>query len=256
MNILGLFDGMSCGQIALNRAGIVYDSYYASEVDRYAIKIAQKNYPNTIQIGDVCKVQGNNLPKIDLLIGGSPCQDLSCLKNGLGLQGSKSRLLYEYVRLIEECKPKYFLLENVVPRKKEWWSAIDELMGVKGVEINSDRFVQQNRPRVYWTNIPIATLPERPKWQGDYYQWRRTYFRQNKNGVCPCLTANMGTGGHNVPLHSANIKDRLSPVETERLQGVPDNYTDGVSNTQRYKMIGNGWTVDAIAHIFKGLLTT
>jgi len=113
--------------------------------------------------------------------------------------------------------------------------------------------VPQNRNRLYWTNIDIAPLPERPAWNKQYYQWRRTYFRENKSGVCPTLTANMGTGGHNVPLYSKDLKDRLSPVDCEKLQGLPDDYTEGVSNTQRFKALGNGWTVSVIVHILQGL---
>jgi len=253
INVLSLFDGMSCGQIALNRCGIEYDNYFASEIDKYTIQITQKNYPKTKQLGSITDLNGRDLPKIDLFIGGSPCQDLSGLKNGKGLNGEKSKLLYDFVELMKAVKPKYFLLENVIPRKRAWKQQIDELMGVEGVLINSDLFLQQNRPRIYWTNIPIAELPERPNWQGDFYQWRRTYYRKNQSGVCPCLTANMGTGGHNVPLKSENKADKLSIAEVEALQGVPSDYTEGVSNSQRYKMLGNGWTVDVIAHIFKGL---
>lgn len=254
MNVLSLFDGMSCGQIALERAGIKVENYFASEIDKYAIYVTKHNYPNTKQIGDVTQVKGADLPKIDLLIGGSPCQDLSCLKNGNGLQGEKSKLLFEYVRLLKECKPKYFMLENVIPRKKEWENEISEMLGVKGVHINSDLFVSQNRPRVYWTNIVIPTLPLRPDWNEKYFQFRRTYYRENKSGVCPCLTANMGTGGHNVPLKSADKTDKLSPIEVEGLQTVPQDYTSLVSNSRRYQMLGNGWTVNVVAHIFKGLL--
>ena len=137
--------------------------------------------------------------------------------------------------------------------KQESQDVITEILGVEPVLINSDLFTQQNRERLYWTNIKINTLPTRPDWKGNYYQWRRTYFRENKSGVSPCLTANMGTGGHNVPLKSKNLSDKLTPVECEWLQSVPKNYTEGVSNTQRYKMIGNGWTVDVISHIFKNL---
>jgi len=263
MNILSLFDGISVGRLALEELSIEIDNYFASEIDKYAIAVAKYNYPNTIFIGDVTKVKAEYLPKIDLLIGGSPCQDLSGLKtNGLGLEGNKSRLLLEFIRLKNELKPKYFLLENVVPRKTEWLSEINNLIGANGVLLNSDLFVQQNRPRYYWTNIPIPPLPDRPNWQGKYFQWRRTYYRENKSGVCPCLTANMGTGGHNVPLHSKDKKDKLSPMECERLQSLPNDYTkfgnfDGIikkiSNSQRYKMIGNSWTKDVIKHIFNGL---
>jgi len=254
INVLSLFDGMSCGQIALDKLGIEVDNYFASEIDKYAMQVTKHNYPNTKHIGDVTQVKGSDLPKIDLCIGGSPCQDLSGLKHGEGLDGEKSKLLYVFAELMNAVKPKYFLLENVIPRKKEWKEQIDEIMGVEGVAINSDLFVQQNRPRIYWTNIPIAELPQRPNWEGDFYQWRRTYYRKNQSGVCPCLTANMGTGGHNVPLKSEDKADKLTPVEVEALQGVKANYTECVSNAQRYKMLGNGWTVDVIAHIFKGLL--
>ena len=255
MNVLSLFDGMSCGQIALDQLGIKVDNYYASEIDKYAIQVTQKNYPSTKQIGSVIDVKGNDLPSIDLLYGGSPCQDLSGLKSDAkGLEGEKSKLFHEFVRLIKETNPKYFLLENVVPKKKEWKEDIDRLMGVKGVYINSDLFVQQNRPRIYWTNIPIDLLPSRPEWKGDFYQFRRTYFRKNQSGVCPCLTANMGTGGHNVPLYSEDKSDKLSTNDVESLQGVPLDYTAGVSNSQRYKMLGNGWTVNVIKHIFKNII--
>lgn len=255
MNVVSYFDGMSCGQLALNKAGINYDNYFAYEIDKYAISVANKNFPNTKQMGSVIDADLSLLPKeIDLLIGGSPCQDLSGLKtNGEGLNGEKSKLLLDFIRAKNELNPKYFLLENVVPAQKEWKEEIDKLMGVEGVFINSDLFVEQNRPRYYWTNIPIDELPKRPNWNKKYFQYRRTYFRENKSGVCPCLTANMGTGGHNVPLKSEDLKDKLSPIECELLQTVPVNYTEGVSNAQRYKMIGNGWTVDVIAHIFKGL---
>ena len=259
MNVLSLFDGISCGQLALNRANIPYDEYYASEIDQHTIAVTQHHYPLTIQLGNVTTINIKDLPKINLLIGGSPCQDLSCLKNGKGLKGNKSKLLYDYVDILNKCKPDYFLLENVVPRKQEWQDIIDELVGVLGIKINSDRFIGQNRPRIYWTNIPISTLPERPNWKRKYYQYRRTYFRENKSGVCPCLTANMGTGGHNVPLNSENLKDKLSVIECEQLQTLPYNYTNvtfnkkSMSNSQRYKMIGNCWTVDVVAHIFQGL---
>lgn len=254
MNVLSLFDGMSCGQLALKKAGIPVDTYYASEIDKYAIQIACKNFPKTVQRGNVIDLSASSLWNIELLIGGSPCQDLSGLKNGKGLEGEKSRLFFEFVRLLKEIKPKWFLLENVVPRKNEWLEQMNEIMGVAGVQINSDLFVPQNRPRYYWTNIPIPTLPRRPYWDKKFYQYRRTYYRENKSGVCPCLTANMGTGGHNVPLKSMNLWDKLTPNEVEELQGVPKDYTAGVSKAQRYKMLGNGWTIDVVSHIFKGIL--
>lgn len=253
MNVLSLFDGMSCGHLALDRAGIKVDNYFASEIEKPSIEITQKNYPKTIQLGDVTKVDFSKLPKIDLILAGSPCQDLSCSKEGEGLEGNKSKLFYEFIRAKNAFPNAHFLLENVIPRKKEWKEMMDRETGVEGKLINSNLFVEQNRPRIYWTNIPIRSLPTGKDWGKRYYQWRRTYFRENKSGVCPCLTANMGTGGHNVPLHSMDLKDKLSPNEVEALQGVPADYTAGVSNSNRYKMLGNGWTVDVISHIFKGL---
>lgn len=251
MNVLSLFDGMSCGQIALERAGVTVSSYSASEVDKWAIQIAKKNYPNTKHLGDVTQLDGRGL-SVDLLIGGSPCQAFSSAGERQGFDDPRGRLFWEYVRLLHETKPKYFLLENVV-MKQEHQDVITKALGVEPVLINSDLFVAQNRKRLYWTNIPISELPERPEWSENFYQWRRTYFRANKSGVCPCLTANMGTGGHNVPLKSEDLADKLTPEECEALQTVPTGYTEGVSNTQRYKMLGNGWTVDVIAHIFKGI---
>jgi len=252
LNVLSLFDGMSCGQLALDRLGINVDVYMAAEIDKYAKQITKKNYPNTIHLGDVTKINGEDLPKIDLLMGGSPCQGFSFAGKQLNFDDPRSALFFEFVRLLEETKPKYFLLENV-RMKQEYQDVISEHLGVKPIMINSDRFIGQNRERLYWTNLSIGELPERPNWDKQYYQWRRSYFRANKSGVCPTLTAAMGTGGNNVPLNSEDLSDRVSPVELERLQTVPDNYTEGVSNTQRYKMLGNGWTVDVIAHILKGV---
>ena len=253
MIVLSLFDGMSCGQLALQRTGFEVDRYMACEIDKYGMQVTRKNFPNTIQLGDVYDVKGESLPPIDLLIGGSPCQDVSFAGKGKGLiKGERSNLFFEFVRLLKETNPKYFLLENV-RMKKEFSDAISEKLGVEPVMINSDRFIGQNRERLYWTNINIGELPARPNWDNQYYQWRRSYFRANKSGVCPTLTAAMGTGGNNVPLHSEDLADRVSPVELERLQTVPDGYTEGVSNTQRYKMLGNGWTVDVICHILEGI---
>ena len=252
MNVLSLFDGMSCGQIALDQLGIKADKYYAAEIDKYAIEIAKKNYPNTIHLGDVTKIKGSDLPKIDLLIGGSPCQGFSFAGKQLNFDDPRSALFFEFVRLLKETNPKYFLLENV-RMKQEYQDVITEHLGFEPVLINSDRFVEQNRIRLYWTNINIDTLPDRPSWNKKYYQWRRSYFRENKSGVCPTLVAAMGTGGNNVPLHSMNIKDKITPEECEHLQTVPIGYTEGVSNTQRYKMLGNGWTVEVIKHIFKNM---
>ena len=155
MNVLSLFDGMSCGQIALDRLGIKVDNYFASEIDKHAIKITQKNYPNTIQIGSVTEVKGADLPKIDLLYGGSPCQSFSRSGDGSGFDG-KSKLFWEFVRVLKETNPKYFLLENVV-MKKEWQDVITEALGVNPIQICSSKFSAQKRQRLYWTNIKIDT---------------------------------------------------------------------------------------------------
>lgn len=289
MNVLSLFDGMSCGQIALNKLGIKYDNYFASEIDKYAIQVTQKNYPNTKQIGDVTKINGCDFgdEDIDLMYGGSPCQDLSSSNvwtKQKGLDGEKSKLFWEYVRLLNEIKPKYFLLENVGSAKKEDVEIIDRELGVKGVRFNSKLCLPQNRNRVYWTNIPfeIPTTPMVNTMQDfledvvsdKYYLTPKMYecvMKPASKGwqsgkmetdlkIARPLTATMhkmhraDTDNYittdYTPIAKTNLR-RLTPIECERLQGVPDNYTEGVSDTQRYRMLGNGWTVDVIAHIFK-----
>ena len=164
INVLSLFDGISCGQIALERAGIEVEKYYASEIKKIAIETTMLHFPQTIQLGDVTKIDFKQFEgKIDLLIGGSPCQDFSPLKwinhESKGLLGGKSMLFYEYLRALKEVKPKYFLLENV-KMKKENEKALNEYLGVEGLYINSNLVSYQNRPRIYWTNIPNVTIPE------------------------------------------------------------------------------------------------
>jgi len=278
INVLSLFDGMSCGQIALNKLGIKYDNYYASEIDKFAIGITKKNYPNTIHLGDVRDVKGEDLPKIDLLFGGSPCQSFSNAGNGKGFEGS-SGIFWEYVRVLREVKPKYFMLENV-KMKKEWQDIITKELGVEPIAINSSLLSGQNRPRLYWTNIPGVEVPEdkgiklkdileddnlvdkqhlmTPKAMA-YMDGLRNgkqrwdYHKNPLDGKAACIVASF------YKLSGLGVLDyrtlgkpcrRLTPVECERLQTVPDNYTESASRTQRYKMIGNGWTVDVIAHIF------
>jgi len=372
MNVLSLFDGMSCGQLALDQLGVNVDKYYAAEIDKYAMQIAKKNYPKTIHIGDVTKVKGDDLPNIDLLMGGSPCQGFSFAGKQLNFDDPRSALFFEFVRLLKETKPKYFLLENV-RMKQEYQDVISEHLGVKPIMINSALVSAQNRVRLYWTNIPNVEQPEdkgivlkdileafvgdpvkdtdrnRRHYKGledkslcmsatmykgagnngmtlvprpcelkefnkdslCHHAATATDIKGNESikrvyadsGKCPTITT-MG-GGHREPKvlvikeatkkgyteiqdgdcfdltfpnsktrRGRNMKDKsncltaanydymryeyptyrkLTPMECERLQTVPDNYTDGVSNTQRYKMLGNGWTVDVIAHIFRGL---
>lgn len=162
MNVLSLFDGISCGQLALRRAGVRIDKYYASEIDKYAIQVTQHNFPNTIQLGDVTKVDFTQfVGKIDLLIGGSPCQDLSVAKKDRkGLDGSRSGLFFKYVEALRTIKPKYFLLENVASMRKEDRDTITKIMGVEPIMINSALLSAQQRKRYYWTNIPNVTQPE------------------------------------------------------------------------------------------------
>jgi len=277
MNVLSLFDGMSCGQIALNKVGVNYDNYYACEIDKYAMQITNKNYPNTIQLGDITKLDVNILPKIDLLFGGSPCQSFSSAGNGKGFNG-KSGLFWEYVRVLKEVNPTYFLLENVV-MKKEWKDIITNELGVEPIMINSSLVSAQNRKRLYWTNIPNITQPDDlglylkdimeesvdnkynftqnfyKKKQGTLsYKKSRMSMRTPEQKAKTLLTNPRNVGGNGLPIKISDDYIRVpTPVECERLQTIPNNYTEGVSNTQRYKMIGNAWTVDVIAHIFKNL---
>ena len=159
MNVLSLFDGMSCGQLALERAGIPIDNYFAAEIDKYAIKVTQANFPETVQLGDVTAIDPDSLPDIDILIGGSPCQGFSFAGKQLNFDDPRSKLFWEYVRLLKALKPKYFLLENV-KMKKESMDVITDALGVEPVFINSNLVSAQNRQRYYWTNIPVDKLPD------------------------------------------------------------------------------------------------
>jgi DNA-cytosine methyltransferase len=292
MNVLSLFDGMSCGQIALNKAGISYSNYYASEIDKYAIQITQKNYPDTIQLGNVKNISSKELPEIDLLIGGSPCQNLSItvinnINHNKGLNGEKSKLFYEYLRLSNEIKPKYFLFENVGRMRTYNKELISLALDVDPLQINSNLFSAQNRDRYYWTNIPVDfpikardlvlkdIILEKDKVDNKY--WYRDKFTYkgddakvqailhinghdilkrvyNLNSKCATLTCCRG-GNLQKKVYQDGRCRKLTPLEYERLQTVPDNYTYGVSDSQRYNMLGNGWTIDVIAHIFKGIDT-
>jgi DNA (cytosine-5)-methyltransferase 3A len=385
MNVLSLFDGMSCGQIALNRAGIKYDAYFASEVDKYAIKVAQANYPDTVQIGDVTQVDHTRLPfgGIDLLMGGSPCQGFSFAGKQLNFNDPRSKLFFEFIRIRDEVKPKYVLLENV-RMSKSAQDIISAWLGFQPQALNSSTVSAQNRYRLYWFGkrvlreakptgntygydaIPIPPMEDKGlvlkdileadhneppvpinprnakhhkhpyqkslcttatmyKGAGNngmtivdrlipvgmaeeyaHYNYRATKEVYHMDGKAPTLLTMQGgnrepkvatysaKGGRivnrrldkngvrkdyqmDLPLEpqvevraddKSNClttvqKDnvvvegmtwrKLTPLECERLQTVPDNYTNHVSKTQRYKMIGNGWTVDVIAHILKGV---
>jgi DNA (cytosine-5)-methyltransferase 3A len=357
MNVLSLFDGMSCGQQALERVGIKVDNYFASEIDKYAITVTMANYPNTKQLGSVVNVDGYSLPKIDLLIGGSPCQSFSFAGKRKGMSTKdeqeiltldhylelksqeyefegQSYLFWEYMRLLNEVKPKYFLLENVIMGEK-WEKILSKAIGVNPIMINSSLLSAQNRQRLYWTNIgmkpsglfgDLESTIQQPKDLGILlkdilepevdekyflsqkmidgfllhnknhegktgFVWQPT--EGNKKGACLRANAALAATDNSIIINreirqlnnstesfgiqpyqqnrvydifgitpalcakksdliinTSNIR-RLTPIECERLQTVKDNYTNHVSDSQRYRMLGNGWTVDVIAHIFK-----
>jgi site-specific DNA-cytosine methylase len=231
-------------------------------------------------LGDVTKVKGSDLPKIDLLIGGSPCQGFSFAGKGLNFEDQRSKLFFEFVRLKNETQPKYWMLENV-KMKVEYQNIISEILGVKPILINSKLVSAQSRERLYWTNIPIAALSDKniiiadvvgietDNKSTEIIVTKNIYPKKGQNGnvysikgKCKTLSAGVGITGNgigssNAPKIEWNNEQgwrRLTATECERLQTVPDNYTDCVSDTQRYKMLGNGWTVDVIAHIFGSFL--
>jgi DNA-cytosine methyltransferase len=325
MNVLSLFDGISCGRLSLERAGVTVDNYYASEVDKFAIKVSNDNWTDIVQLGDVTKWKDWNINwgTIDLLIGGSPCQGFSFAGKQLAFSDPRSALFFVYVDILNHIKkinPNVkFLLENV-KMKKEFLSVIDEHLGVKGVLINSSLVSAQNRERYYWCNwnvtqptdmqIPMKSILEcesgnfkggrmvgrrvNPK-TGKRDDYNKTipimqYIEERKDSKIGCLTTvckdsicievgKAELNGHDFlkRVYSKEAKcptltavcggnqqrkvatdfDRwrfLTPVEYERGQTFPDGYTSCVSNSQRYKALGNSWTVDVISHLFKGLL--
>lgn len=302
MRVLSLFDGICCGHLALERAGIKIDSYDAYEIEKNAIKATETNFPDVVQHGDVTiedftKYKG----KIDLLIGGSPCTNLSMAGNGQGLKGSQSKLFYEYARAIKEAQPKYFLLENVI-MKKEWEDIITNILGVEPIEINSSLVSAQNRRRLYWTNIPNVTLPadknitledilediEFPNPAA--IRGRRLNKativgrRLDKNGhrkdtdktipITQCLEVRATNTDKSNCLTTVDKDNVLTPLsigrhpdafknnlpfryyttkEMCRLQTVPDDFLNMIPDSAARKALGNGWTVDVIAHIFSFL---
>lgn len=288
MNVLSLFDGMSCGRIALERAGIEVDNYYSSEIDKYAIQIADKNYPQDTKnrLGNICNINSEDLPKIDLLIGGSPCQGFSFAGKQLNFEDERSKLFFEFVRLLKECKPKYFLLENV-EMKKEYQKVITNILDCEPIEIDSALVSGGLRKRLYWTNIDFEIIDDKNISITDIMEdiecdkiddfkpsvkknIAREYdniiksdkvlytcectsgWQDNKVGLKKAPTLRAGNS-FTLCMDSKNRIRKLTVNEWEKLQTVPINYTEGVSNTQRYKMLGNGWTVDVISHILKGL---
>lgn len=294
LRVLSLFDGISCGQVALQRAGLPVEIYYASEIEKASIQVTQHNFPNTVQLGDVTKIDFTKYAgQIDLLMGGSPCQDLSIAGARKGLDGERSGLFFKYLEALRIIKPKYFLLENNVGMPQEAYEKISELMGCYPVEINSARVSAQERRRFYWTNIgpkhydlfgfPTCAIPQpadkkillkdilessvpenyfykfelenvdmtkqtcatlKAGW--DYDMQKRVFNPAFKVGTLTCCTG----GNLQKKVYVDGRARKLTPLEYERAQTLPDNYTSCVSNTSRYNACGNGWTVDVIAHIF------
>lgn len=291
MKVLSLFDGISCGRLALQRAGIEVNTYFASEIKKHAMKVAMEHFPDTIQIGDVTKVSyrdgvlytenGQWETEIDMIIGGSPCQDFSIARTRWGdikgLEGDKSKLFYEYLRLLKEINPKYFLLENV-KMKNDSELQLNEYLGVDGIHINSRLVSYQNRPRIYWTNIPNVIVPDdRNISFQDYKSTDYEYCKQFKLKPTPSRIRMWNNGeGRNSRSSCANItnsdkiycltrkQDRcpnsgliefedfcrlLTREEIEQAQTLPIGYTNSLSYGQMQDVCGDGWTVDVIAHI-------
>jgi site-specific DNA-cytosine methylase len=286
MNVLSLFDGISCGRIALDRAGINVENYYAAEVDKYAIKITTANWPKTQQMGDVTKWREWDIDwsSIDLLIGGSPCQGFSFAGKQLAFDDPRSALFFEYLNILNHIKsvnPNVkFMLENV-KMKKEYLDAISSMLKVEPVFINSALVSAQNRQRYYWANWDF----KQPNDKGILLDSILDDAFSNREKSY-CIDANFGKGGNlrryffrssrqlvfsdkvfldDILTNKPNIGDInqigsgnrgkwriLSVSECERLQNIPVGYTNHVSKVNRYKSIGNGWTVDVVAHILKG----
>lgn len=292
MKVLSLFDGISCGMVALERVGIDIEKYVAYEIEQNAISISKKNYPQIEHCGDVTKADFTKYKGFDLITAGFPCQDLSINKAGRqGLKGARSGLFWEAVRAINEVQPRYFLIENNYKMPEEDLKTISETLGVQPILIDSSSVSAQQRKRLYWTNIPGVVQPKDKnihivdvieninaenlinvtRFNGKEQNFDRT----NKPlrigtigkggqgervysiyGKTVTLTANGGGRGAKTGLYLINgVVRKLSPLEAERAQTLPDNYTNvcGISDSNRYKGVGNGWTVDVIAHILSFL---
>ncbi|WP_165769084.1 DNA cytosine methyltransferase [Virgibacillus profundi] len=294
MRILSLFDGISVAQVALEKAGITYNEYFASEINKDSITVTKDNYPNTVHIGDVTKIDKSiisNLGKIDLLVGGSPCQGISRSKNGrLNLDDPRSKLFFEYVRIrdwiIKNNNPDVkFLLENVKPNK-ETLEIMNEHMGCEATEIDSVLVSAQRRKRLYWTNIYFGDLPEDKGIKIKDIVYDNTYkvFQDERIENTKTFTKNYvkwdisgkGYGSQQdrayyldgtmctIPKQQTESKTsiylggdkyrRSHPIEIERMQNLPDNYTSIIkSPNKRMGLCGDGWTADVVAHMFKGL---
>lgn len=289
-NVLSLFDGISCARLALERAGIDFENYYASEIDSSSIQVANRNFPRIIQLGDIKSWRDWDLKDIDLIIGGSPCQGFSLAGKRLNFDDSRSKLFFEFVSILKHFKPKFFLLENV-RMKKEIQEAISEELGVEPILINSGLVSAQNRERLYWTNIPNLTQPMdlgivmndilEPDAEfvgGDleeYFEAKEGRFSHrglchigtadlngiesikrvyHPDGKSPTLQTSSGGNRESKVMIGSRRWRKLTPLEYERLQTVPEGYTEGISKTKRYHALGNGFTVDVVAHILRGMI--
>jgi DNA (cytosine-5)-methyltransferase 3A len=287
-NALGLFDGISCGQVALAEAGVEYEKYFASEIDKNCIKVTQKNYPNTIQLGNITDWRTWDLENIDLIIGGSPCQGFSVAGKRLNFEDSRSKLFFVFLDIVRHYKPKYWMFENVL-MQQDIQDAITAELGVEPMLIDSQKVSAQMRKRLYWTNIPVMAQPadlgvnlsdileSNKDWNAAHIVGRRInsagirkdYDKTVPISQCiqvrkegnktPCLTTVNKDAVVSRLLHGrypdaygvhADDWRNLTNVEAERLQNLPDNYTEGIASSSRRHAIGNGWTVNVIAHIF------
>lgn len=252
MKVLSLFDGISCGMVALERANIPVERYVAYEIEPNAIKISKKNYPQIERCGDVTKADFTQYEGFDLVIAGSPCQGFSYAGKKMNFNDPRSRLYFEFERALEEVKPRYFLLENVRMRS-EYKDTISKRLGVDGVEINSELVSAQSRKRIYWTNIQFVTsIEDKGISLQSILEFGKTQLKKSK--TVRVSGARSGWGSK-YEWDMPNELRTYTTIELERLQTLPDNYTlcENVSEAQRRKCLGNGWTVDVIAHIFKGL---
>lgn len=288
MRVLSLFDGISCGLVALKNLGIKVEEYHAFEIDDNAIKVSNANHPEIIRHGDVLTADFTDFQSFDLLLGGSPCQDLSIAKSydRQGLKGSKSSLFWKYAEALEIVKPQYFLFENVGSMSDRDKDIITETLGVEPLKINSTIYLPQNRERYYWTNIPVKPLVaasnktfrdvmEESVAEKYFYKKDFEIFEDktknvigelkinsfesgrrlhNPDGIIGCLTCvNGGYQEKKVYDDRVGRPRKLTPIEYERLQGLPDNYTKGLCDSKRYTVCGNGWCVPVIEHLLSAL---
>lgn len=285
-NVLSLFDGLGATRVALEELGVPINNYYSSEIDPYPKKVLSKNYPDAIDLGDVKQIKGKDVGNVDLMCGGSPCQDLSRGNTkGKGLEGDRSSLFWEYARLRDETKPTNFLFENVIPRgslQDKDVTTIRNVLGVDPVVVDAKDFSGMARPRMFFTDLPVDEIEPVSRPFADYldavpnpryrlsdrevdYMERpagksgRTHFeRHGFDASRPHARTIPSVLYKGVPYNAVKMPDgsmkKLSPNEVERLFGLPEDYTDGVSNTRRYKMLGNSMSVPVLKHLFKGLL--